>query len=81
MANVLTIRDAVKRAKDEGYPISEYTLRRWVKSGIIPARMIGAKALIYYPHLISYLCCETSCDNAPDAEIPKMGIRRIEVNP
>lgn len=81
MPNVLTIRDSVKRAKDEGYPISEYTLRRWVKSGIIPARMIGAKALIYYPHLISYLCCETGCDNAPDAEVPKMGIRRIEVNP
>ena len=31
MSDVLTIREAVQRSKDEGVPVSEYTLRRWVK--------------------------------------------------
>ncbi len=32
MSDVLTIREAVRRSKDEGVPVSEYTLRRWVRS-------------------------------------------------
>ena len=33
MRDVLTIREAVQRSKDEGVPVSEYTLRRWGKDG------------------------------------------------
>lgn len=38
MRDVLTIREAVQRSKDEGVPVSEYALRRWVKVGAIPTR-------------------------------------------
>ena len=57
MSNVVTIREAVQRAKSEGLPISEYTLRLWIKTGAIPVRRIGQKALVYYPHLVRYLQC------------------------
>lgn len=65
MANVVTIREAVQRAKSDGIPVSEYTLRLWVKSGAIPVRKVGQKVLLYYPNLIRYLQCEDSSDNTP----------------
>ena len=55
MGNILTIRQAVERAKSEGLPVSEYTLRAWIKGGAIPVRTAGHKALLYYPNLVRYL--------------------------
>lgn len=66
MADMLTIKQTVERAKAEGIPISEFTLRRWVKTGIIPARTAGhSKYLIYYPNLERYLKCEDGGDIPP----------------
>lgn len=62
MREIVTIREAVSRAKSEGLPISEYSLREWIKSGEIPARKAGNKTLLYYPNLIKYLQC-TDGDN------------------
>lgn len=77
MPNVLTIRDAVRRAKGDGLPISEYTLRQWVKTGAIPTRKVGQKALLFYPNVVQYIQCADGCDNpaAPDAD---SGIRRVK---
>jgi len=58
MGNILTIRETVARAKAEGLPVSEYTLRTWVKCGYIPVVRAGLKQLIYYPNLVRYLKCE-----------------------
>lgn len=63
--DVVTIREAVKRAKAEGLPVSEYSLRKWVKSGEIPARWIGTKALLFYPSLAAYLRFESNSPNTP----------------
>ena len=77
MPNVLTIREAVQRAKADGLPISEYTLRQWVRTGAIPTRKVGQKALLFYPNLVRYLQCEDGGDNIPAAtETP--GIRRVD---
>ncbi len=76
MPNVVTIREAVQRAKADGLPVSEYTLRQWVKNGSIPVRMAGNKILLFYPNLVSYLQCEAGCDNNP-ATTTGNGIRRI----
>ena len=65
MAEVMTIREAVARAKEEGLPVSEYTLRTWVKCGLIPIRRAGCKQLIYYPNLVRYLQCEDGGDIQP----------------
>lgn len=78
MADVLTIREAVERAKTDGMPISEYTLRQWVKSGAVPVRRVGQKALLYYPNLIRYLQCENGADTVPVAPAIIPGLRRIE---
>ena len=78
MPDVLTIREAVERAKTDGMPISEYTLRQWVKSGAVPVRRVGQKALLYYPNLIKYLRCESGTDPAPVITVVPPGLRRIE---
>ena len=54
MPNVVTIREAVQRAKVDGLPVSEYTIRRWVKSGVVPVRNVGSKALLFYPNILMW---------------------------
>lgn len=78
MPNMLTIREAVKRAKTEGLPISEYTLRRWIKTGAIPVRTVGNKALLFFPNLVRFLQCEDGADNAPAIVGAAHGIRRVD---
>lgn len=78
MSDVLTIREAVQRSKDEGVPVSEYTLRRWVKIGAIPTRQAGTKTLIYFPRLVEFLTCVDGCDNAPATMGKSPGVRRVD---
>lgn len=79
MPNVVTIREAVQRAKSDGVPVSEYTLRLWVKNGAIPVRKVGQKVLLYYPNLVRYLQCEDGKDNQPTTVVGASGIRRVEI--
>ena len=65
MGNVVTIRGAVARAKEDGLPVSEYTLRGWIKAGVIPVRHAGSKMLLFYPNLVRYLQCKDGGDIAP----------------
>ena len=78
MGNILTIRQAVARAKAEGIPITETALRRWVKSGAVPVRKAGAKQLLYFPNLVAYLRCEDGGDIKP-AEAAAGRIRPADV--
>ena len=75
MSNVVTIREAVQRAKADGLPVSEYTLRQWVRTGEIPTRKVGQKALLFYPNLVSYL----RCDNGAGAPIPATQVAAASV--
>ena len=77
MPNVVTIREAVQRAKDDGLPVSEYTLRMWIRSGAIPTRKAGQKSLLFYPNLVRYLQCEDGADNTPATVAAAPGIRRV----
>lgn len=79
MPNVVTVREAVKRAKQDGYPIAEHALRQLIKTGVFPVRKIGNKNLIFYPNLIRYLRCEDGGDNKPATVTPFSGIRRIDL--
>lgn len=76
MGNILTIREAIARAKAEGIPVSETALRRWVKTGAVPVRRAGNKQLLFYPNLVRYLQCEDGGDIQPVGDAPG-GIRRI----
>lgn len=53
-SDILTIRDAAKRAAAEGYGIPENFIRRLVKDGTIRGVKAGRKALLYYPLLIEH---------------------------
>lgn len=79
MPNVLTIREAVQRARGDGMKISEYALRQWVRIGAIPTRKVGQKVLLFYPNLIKYLQCEDGCDNAHPTVAVTNGIRRVNL--
>ena len=79
MPNVVTVREAVQRAKADGLPVTEYTLRRWIKTGVIPVRNIGSKVLIFYPNLVRYLQCEDGSDNTPTVLTIAPGIRSVDL--
>lgn len=76
--SVLTINEAVSRARSEGFMISSYSLRRWIKTGAVPVRKAGSRMLLYYPNLVRFLQCEDGGDNAPAKVIPS-GIRRVDL--
>lgn len=60
MLHVGTIREICKQLNENGYHISEYTLRLWwVKNAVIPAVFTGSRALISYDAVRRVLLCET----------------------
>ena len=65
MPDVVTIREAVERARSDGLPVSEYTLRRWIKTGCVPIRKAGTKQLLYYPNLVKFIQCQDGGDVQP----------------
>lgn len=79
MPNVVTIREAIQRSRADGIPISEYTLRQWVRTGEIPVRKVGQKALIFYPNLVAYLQCADNGGSLSTAPAASPGIRRVDV--
>lgn len=78
-SDINTVPKLAQRAKAEGLPISEYTIRRLIKTGAIPARYIGPKPVASYAALVRYFSCEDGCDNAPATTVTSSGIRRIDV--
>ena len=50
-----TIRQIHQRLNDEGFLISEYTLRQWVKTGRLSAVFVGKKALISFANVLDIL--------------------------
>lgn len=61
--DILKIRDAVVRARENGMDISEYTLRRAIHSGQLPCRIVGRTYLISWQNLVKWVTCADSCDN------------------
>lgn len=77
MPNIVTIREAVQRARADGLPVAEYTLRQWVKTGAIPVRKVGQKVLLFYPNLVRYLQCENGAEKKSTTVASVPGIRRV----
>lgn len=78
-SDINTVPKLAQKAKADGLPVSEYTIRRLIKQGLLPARYIGPKPVASYSALVRYLSCEDGCDNAPTTPIHCSGIRRIDV--
>ena len=77
-SDIGTIPQHAKRAKAEGIPVSEYSIRRLIKQGIIPARYIGPKPVFSYTALLRYLSCEDGCDNVPATRAVTPCIRKVD---
>jgi hypothetical protein len=77
--SILSIQETVQRSREAGMPISEYTLRRAIRSGAVPCRRVGRTYLIAWPNVERWLLCEDGCDNMPRACASTTGIRPIEV--
>lgn len=69
MLDIMTIRQAAARAKNDGLGVSEYAIRQWVRLGVLPVRKAGSKHLLSYSNLVSYLRCENGQDNLPPATV------------
>lgn len=61
--SILTIQETVERSRQRGMPISEYTLRRALRSGAIPCRIVGRKYLIAWANVERWLMCIDNADN------------------
>lgn len=56
MRQTVTIKEGVKRCKDDGLCVSEYALRLWIKQGLIPHVTAGkSKVLLFYPNLYRFV--------------------------
>lgn len=76
-ADICTIPKLAQRAKADGLPVSEFSIRRMIKEGTLPARYVGPKAIASYSALVRYLSCVDGCDNAPANTASAAGIRRV----
>ena len=64
--DILNIRETVERCKLRGIPLSEYTLRRALKRGAIPCRIVGRTYRISWANVERWLSCEDGADNGAD---------------
>ena len=55
---VMNMKEVVKRAAENGSPLSEYTLRRAIKDGQLPCRIVGRTYLIAWENVVRWLKCE-----------------------
>ncbi len=53
--NVGTVRQIQRRLQEEGFQITEYALRLWIKDGSLPAVYSGKKALISYKKVLEII--------------------------
>lgn len=66
--DVLKIREIVARARQHGMSISEYTVRRAIRSGQLPCRILGSTYLISWTKFVEWITCSTGCDNPVSGE-------------
>ena len=71
-----SIREVHRRLMEHGHHVSEHTIRKWVKQGIIPAAYCGRKAYINYDLVVAVLTNGTP-QQPEDVKAPAHGIRRV----
>lgn len=72
-----SLQRTLERCQASGYPVSMYTLRRAVRSGAIPCRVVGRTYLVPWASVEAWLLCADGGDNRPRETVG--GIRPVEV--
>ena len=58
--DILNMKEVVARAAEHGIHLSEYTLRRAIRSGQLPCRIVGRTYLIAWENVVRWLNCDPS---------------------
>lgn len=75
---ILNMQDTLAKAASLNIPLSEYTLRRAIRNGDLPCRIVGRTYLIAWPNVIKWLMCADGSDNRTDVQpVRSNKIRRI----
>lgn len=75
-SDMLTIAKTAERCKADGIPLSEKSLRRFVKDASLPSTHTGKKALIYFPNVLEFV---KRGNNHCEQQKPVENIRPIKV--
>ncbi len=69
MLMLLTVNGTASRLMEDNYKVSEYSLRRWIKTGQIPCVMSGTRAYINYGVVMDFLLGQSiGHDTIPDGQ-------------
>ena len=60
--DILNMKQVVARAEEQGIHLSEYTVRRAIRSGQLPCRIVGRTYLIAWENVVRWLNCEDGGD-------------------
>ena len=60
--DILNIKQVVERAAENGVHLSEYTVRRAIRSGQLPCRIVGRTYLIAWDNVVRWLNCVDGSD-------------------
>ncbi len=60
--DILNMKEVVARAAEQGIHLSEYTVRRAIRSGQLPCRIVGRTYLIAWENVVRWLNCVDSSD-------------------
>lgn len=71
-----SIREVHSLLLDDGYRVSEHSIRQWVKQGLVPAAYVGRKAYINYDAVVAVLKNGTP-QRQPDTVAVVPGIRAV----
>lgn len=72
-ADILSIAKTARRCKDEGIPLSEKALRRFVRLGNIPSIQTGKKALLYFPNVRRFVETGNHAQSLEQNKIRRIG--------
>ena len=61
--DIMNMKEAAERAQENGIHMSVYTIRRAIKSGQRPCRIVGHTYLISWNNLVKWLECDDGGDN------------------
>lgn len=64
-AEIMNIQQTVQRAREEGIPLSSYTLRRAIQSKELPCRVVGRTYLISWPNVVKWILCQDEFAHLP----------------
>jgi len=64
-----TVHTTALRLKEDGLPVAETAIRRWVREGDLPHRHVGSKVLLHYPTVVRFVQgdIDPNATEGPDA--------------